>query len=497
MVSWPCPVVVWFSEQFLSDGQAYQRRSAEFEGWKRSALRRRVTAQLKRLSDNSWHRAESGIDRLLREKKISRVERHWIINGFSCRVNSPGDLKALKGLPGVSKIFAQMDKRPPASSTGEARFHGPVRASETNPLTYNHPWYSQRLQADQVWREFGLTGRGIINIIHDTNFVFSKNLIHNLYRSPGEIPDNGADDDNNGYVDDYHGYNFNQRNANLTPRTEAGSNSPKNLHGFYCASIICGAGQPEASFVPGIAPGAQWGAVIGHGRIEEMVEWAVTHGADTYSMSFSLAGFGQYRSHWRKVLEHGAFCGLYFVSGAGNFARPDSKKFARVPFQMRTPEDIPNAVFSAAGVRQDGTRPPFSSQGPVEWQTECYQDGLVLKPDISAFNAALPGLMPDGTVLPQNIAGNSYAGAMLCGSIALMLSADPEILVWDLREIITSTATDIGPPGPDNQTGHGLINCYEAVREILRRKAVRQGPVASSLPNKQPALFTASGNPLN
>ena len=67
-VSWPCPVVIWFSEQFLSDGQAYQRRSAEFAGWKRSALRRRVTAELKRLSDNSWHRAESGIGRLLREK---------------------------------------------------------------------------------------------------------------------------------------------------------------------------------------------------------------------------------------------------------------------------------------------------------------------------------------------------------------------------------------------------------------------------------------------
>ncbi len=64
---------------------------------------------------------------------------------------------------------------------------------------------------------------------------------------------------------------------------------------------------------------------------------------------------------------------------------------------------------------------------------------------------------------------------MFCGSIALMLSADPELLPWDLKEIITSTATDVGPQGVDYETGHGLINCYRAVKEVLRRKALREG----------------------
>ena len=51
-----------------------------------------------------------------------------------------------------------------------------------------------------------------------------------------------------------------------------------------------------------------------------------------------------------------------------------------------------------------------------------------------------------------------------------MLSADPDLLPWDLHEIITSTATDVGPEGVDHETGHGLINCYAAVSEVLRRK---------------------------
>jgi len=67
---------------------------------------------------------------------------------------------------------------------------------------------------------------------------------------------------------------------------------------------------------------------------------------------------------------------------------------------------------------------------------------------------------------------------MFCGAIALMLSADPELLPWQLKEIITGTATDIGPPGIDNETGHGLINCYRAVKEVLRRKSLREGKSA-------------------
>ncbi|MHC5012450.1 MAG: hypothetical protein ACYTG6_16155, partial [Planctomycetota bacterium] len=45
----------------------------------------------------------------------------------------------------------------------------------------------------------------------------------------------------------------------------------------------------------------------------------------------------------------------------------------------------------------------------------------------------------------------------------------------DLREIITSTATDVAEDGVDHQTGHGLINCYRAVKEVLRRRARRHG----------------------
>jgi membrane-associated protease RseP (regulator of RpoE activity) len=99
----------------------------------------------------------------------------------------------------------------------------------------------------------------------------------------------------------------------------------------------------------------------------------------------------------------------------------------------------------------------------------------VQKPEVCAFNMNLPQLWLDGTTRPGGLNGNSFAGPMFCGSIALMLSADPDLLPWDLQQIITSTATDVSAKGVDDATGHGLINCYRAVREVLRRKAVRDG----------------------
>ena len=44
-----------------------------------------------------------------------------------------------------------------------------------------------------------------------------EDLQGNLWFNPGEIPDNGIDDDNNGYVDDWNGWNVGSNNDNITP----------------------------------------------------------------------------------------------------------------------------------------------------------------------------------------------------------------------------------------------------------------------------------------
>lgn len=460
-------VTVWFDRQFLGDGEAYERRAKEFAKLGRRELRAEVMTSLKELSEVSFAKAEPELKKLLKGGEVRNLKGHWIVNGFSCMASAKG-IEALAKVAGVKKIFAsrsrsrgELPKLPPGKTVK------PVRPEEV--VFEELPWYLSRLQVEKVWKELAVTGEGTLNVVHDGNFVMTPSLARTVYVNAKEVPNNGKDDDGNGLVDDVHGFNFIHGSSQLSVRRLKGDASDRRaLHGTSCAQIICGAASEAGGPQFGMAPMSRWAGVIASAEIEAAVEWAIEQGTDTYSMSFSRPGLGETRSHWRKLMEHGSFCGVFFVSGAGNFAQSE-----KVPVQMRTPEDIPNAVFAAAGVQKDLSRTPFSSKGPVLWETEHYGEGLVQKPLVCAFNYQVPLLMPDESVVEGRLNGNSFAGPMFCGAISLMLSADPDLLPWDLREIITSTATDVAKLGVDDETGYGLINCYAAVKEVLKRKKAR------------------------
>lgn len=461
----PLRVTVWFEKQLLGDGKGYQRRASEFSQRGRRELRTRVIQSLKSQSEQSHATARAELTRLLDEKMIRDLDRHWVVNGFTCSIKKE-DVHLLEKVPGVRKIFLRPIRSIETPQIPKVE-KLPVIAAPVEPSFDDLPWYIEKLKADLVWKEFGVTGKGTLNVIHDKNFIFSDHLVRNVYRNPRETPGNGIDDDGNGYVDDTHGYNFDRQSDELYTRPFSGNpKDRKVLHGTNCATIASGAKALSGAPQFGVAPLSQWAGVINLGGIERSVEWAIEQGADTYSMSFSRRNYGDYQSHWRKVMEHGSFCGVYFVSGAGNRELGDP-----TPFLMNIPQNIPAAVFAAAGVQRDLSKTSFSCIGPVKWQTEHYQDGVVQKPEVCAFNYKVPCLFPDGRIVPDLLNGNSYAGPMFCGTIALMLSADPDLLPWDLLEIITTTATDVGPPGVDYETGHGLINCHAAVKEVLRRMA--------------------------
>lgn len=458
------PVTVWFEEQFLGDGAAYERRAKEFGKVGRQELRREVTKSLKELNVKSMKAAKGALDGLVEKKVLAKVDSFWVVNGFSCVTDEAG-VEALKEVPGVKKIFVQKKRRSIAFEEHEVQQvkEWPERKE---PVFEDIPWYVEELKADQVWKEFKVAGKGTLNVIHDKNFIVSPQLARSVYRNPKEVAGNGIDDDGNGYVDDVHGFNFELNSAQLFTKEFDGD--PKNrkvLHGTNCANIVSGAGDGKKRAQFGVAPLSDWAGVINQGGIEKSVEWAIEQGADTYSMSFTRAYLGEYASHWRKVMEQGNFCGVLFVSGAGN-----RRKQLPEPFLMHVPQSIPNAVFAASGVHRDRSKTTFSCVGPVKWMTEHYRDGVVQKPEVCAFNYKVVGQLPSGKVIPEFMNGNSYAGPMFCGAISLMLSADPDLLPWDLKEIIEKTARDVGPEGVDYETGHGLIDCYEAVKEVLRRK---------------------------
>lgn len=87
------------------------------------------------------------------------------------------------------------------------------RDTEPNDLQYEEQWNLDKLEVEKVWdiTTGGTTadGREIVAMILDGGFdVNHVEITENLWVNPGEIVGNGIDDDNNGFIDDMHGYNF-------------------------------------------------------------------------------------------------------------------------------------------------------------------------------------------------------------------------------------------------------------------------------------------------
>lgn len=79
------------------------------------------------------------------------------------------------------------------------------------------------------WR--GTTGsRAVLVCVVDTGIDYEhEDLRDNVWTNPGEIPGNGRDDDGNGYIDDVHGYDFHNRDAD--PMDD-------HSHGTHIAGVI-------------------------------------------------------------------------------------------------------------------------------------------------------------------------------------------------------------------------------------------------------------------
>jgi subtilisin family serine protease len=77
------------------------------------------------------------------------------------------------------------------------------------------------------------TNEVVVGVIDTGLDVTHPDIVSNLWTNPGEIPGNGIDDDNNGYVDDVHGYDFALGTGTIT---DAG------VHGSHVSGTIAATG---------------------------------------------------------------------------------------------------------------------------------------------------------------------------------------------------------------------------------------------------------------
>ena len=175
-----------------------------------------------------------------------------------------------------------------------------------------------------VWNKYFTAkapGAGTVVAVIDTGVDYThKDLAANMWVNDGEIPDNGIDDDGNGYIDDYRGVNF------ITNGTYPEQNNPMDDmgHGTHVSGIIAmtpgnggGVGVAYGAKIMAIKAGQATGTFAST-DIAKAIKYAKNNGADVINMSFGGTG----KSNLVESALKDAFGQCVLVASAGNDGLP-------------------------------------------------------------------------------------------------------------------------------------------------------------------------------
>ena len=166
------------------------------------------------------------------------------------------------------------------------------------------------------------------------------------------------------------------------------------------------------------------------------VEYAASHRARVINMSFA----GPADPGLSRQLAAARGKGIVLVAASGNFG-PNS------PPQY--PAADPNVIAVSATDAQDKM---FKAAN--------------VGPHIAVAAPGVDILLPAPNGDYQVASGTSFAAAYVSGVAALVLQRAPGLSPDAVRQILESTATDLGPRGKDKQYGSGLVDAYRAIMAV-------------------------------
>ena len=282
-------------------------------------------------------------------------------------------------------------------------------------------WYLKDQKLESVWgnEDYGNTaGEGTVVAVIDTGVDYNhEDLQDNIWTNSAEVSGTtGADDDNNGYVDDVHGINL--IDPNETPMDDHG-------HGTHVTGIIAmennnvgGVGIAYKSKIMPIKAGGADGTFYSS-DIAKGIEYAYKNGADVINMSF---GSSAHSALIENALQD-AFGSCVLVAAAGNESTPT----ADCPLGGRNM--YPASYSYVIGVMAYDEANSFASFSNWDYKPNANAEYEVVAPGVSVYST-----LPNGRYASWN--GTSMAAPMVSAEAAILRSSLKDKSTYSSRYIM-------------------------------------------------------------
>lgn len=320
----------------------------------------------------------------------------------------------------------------------------PIHYTSLIPNDYTTAqWNLAAINAPNAWDITTGDTNIVIAIVDDAVRLSHEDLQANLWTNFNEIPNNGIDDDLNGYVDDIHGYDVANYDNNPAPPSTATNGHFS--HGTHCAGIATGTtnngiGMASIGYHCRLmAVKTKRDASLGSSLQAALsgMEYAIAAGANVVSMSF-----GSYRGSatYQLLIDYGTAQGIVFVAAAGN----DHSTAPMYPASYRH-------VISVGATQLGDAKAGFSNYGATI--------------DVMAPGQGIYSCLAGGDQAYGTLSGTSMACPLVAGLVGLMLSKNKELPPAVIEQCLKSTCDNIDAANVSyiGNLGAGRINARAAL----------------------------------
>ncbi|MCB0210357.1 MAG: S8 family serine peptidase [Anaerolineae bacterium] len=372
-----------------------------------------------------------------RSAPTSHIKPLWIINAVAA-TSSLDTILELAARPDVKLVrldnTIQID-----DLAGQETLANLLDNNPQTPQAATTEWGIQKIRADLVHDALNINGSGVVVANVDTGVDGYHPALQANYRGytgSGKLP-----------VHPGNWYDSTGENTTYPVDTDG--------HGTHTMGTMVGGNGV------GVAPGAQWIAVRAFDSsggaldswLHDAFQWIIAPNGDPALapdvVNNSWGSNDGLNTEFQADIQALTTAGIFPVFSAGN-SGPEGGT-------VGSPASLDTAFAIGATDINDEVA-LFSSRGPSPWGKT--------KPDVSAPGKDIRSTLPGGAY--GELSGTSMASPHVSGLVALLLQAKPALgnNLDSIANTLKSTAVQLGDTTPNNSSGWGRIDAYNAVMAV-------------------------------